>query len=281
MTLGTALAEATARLASAGIDNPRLEARLLLAWALDLTPEIVFGYPERPLDPAGRDRLRDALDRRVARQPLAQIIGQREFWSLPFRVNEQTLIPRPDSETLIETVLDLPLSPRARLLDLGTGSGCLLLALLHELPEATGLGVDLSFGAVAVARDNAEALGLQDRADFVVGDWWAPVRGRFDVVISNPPYIRRDDLAGLAPEVRQYEPRQALDGGPDGLDFYRRLAAEVPRYLVDGGWLAVEVGQGQADDVTALFRRAGLHGLSMRQDLSAIPRCVFGQRKST
>ncbi len=240
----------------------------------------MFGYPERPLSTAAAGRLIGGTARRAARAPLAHIVGVREFWSLAFRVTSDVLIPRPDSETVIEAVLAAGPPPDARLLDLGTGSGCLLLALLHERPRWSGVGIDRAPDAVAVARANADALGLADRAAFLAGDWAAPLTGRFEVIVSNPPYIPSDQIAALEPEVRDHEPPPALDGGPDGLDAVRRVAAAAARHLTGGGLLACEVGIGQADAVTALLAEAGFAGLDQRRDLGGVPRCVTGWRKT-
>ncbi len=239
----------------------------------------MFGYPERPLADHAAARLRDATARRAARVPLAHILGIREFWSLPFRVTRDVLVPRPDSETLVAAALDAGLPDGARLLDLGTGSGCLLLALLHERPDWTGVGVDRSPAALAVAQENARALGLADRAGFVAGDWTAPLASRFDAILSNPPYVRSADLATLDPEVRDHDPALALDGGADGLEAYRRIVAEVPRLLRAGGRLGLEVGGGQAAAVSGLMAAAGFGGLIRRHDLGGVARCLTGTLK--
>ena len=280
-TLRDALAAATRRLAEAGIPEARLDARLLLQHRLGLRREDVFLQADRPLtaeEAAGYEAL---LARRLAREPVSRILGEREFWSLPFRLSPDTLDPRPDTETLVEAVLDrvpVRVAP-LRLLDLGTGSGCILLALLHELPNAAGLGVDRAPGAARTARENAGRLGLAGRAGFAVSDWATAVRGPFDIVVSNPPYIPAADIAALAPEVRRHDPALALAGGADGLDPYRLLAREMPRLLRAGGTAAFEVGIGQDRDVAALLAASGLEVLEVRRDLGGIGRCVVARAR--
>lgn len=278
VTIGSALAACRMALTEAEVDSPALDARLLLAEALGASVEHVIAWPERPLDEAAQARLAALLGRRVAREPMAQILGRREFWSLDFAVTADVLTPRPDSETLIAAALDhIDRTQPLRVLDLGVGSGCLLLTLLSELPRATGVGVDCSAAALAVARRNADALGLAARAAFVRGDWLSGVSGPFDLVISNPPYIARGELSSLPPEVRQ-EPRAALDGGEDGLDFYRALAAGLPAVLVPDGVAVIEMGAGQAENVTGILRAAGLEPRHQRADLSGVVRCVVARR---
>lgn len=284
VTVGAALAALAGRLAAAGIESARLDARLLLAHAVGRDPLWIVAHPERALDAEARRRLAGLAERRERRQPIAQIIGEREFWSLPFRVTADTLTPRPETETLVEAVL-AAISDRAaplRLLDLGTGTGCLLLSLLSELPNARGVGVDCSAAALAVARGNADKLGLAPRAEFVSGDWGRGLDGLFDVIVSNPPYIPENDIAELEPEVAVHEPRGALAGGGDGLDCYRRMAADVVRLLAPRGMAAVEIGVGQAEAVCAIFTRAGVNGTAVRRDLSSVERCViFGDWEKT
>lgn len=277
-SVGAALARSRAALTAAGIESAALDARLLVAAALAAPIEQVIAWPERALDPAARARLEALLARRVAREPMSHILGRREFWSLEFTVTADVLTPRPDSETLVAAALEqigAPARP-AKILDLGVGSGCLLLALLSELPRATGIGVDCSAAALAVARRNAEALGLADRVELVHGDWLAAAAGRFDLVVSNPPYIPRAELAALPPEVR-HEPRLALDGGEDGLDFYRALATGLPRVLAAGGFAVIEIGAGQAEFVTSILCRGGLEPWLRRSDLSGTIRCLLAR----
>jgi release factor glutamine methyltransferase len=268
-------------LTAAGIDNARFEARLLLAHATGFSIEqlIARGRDEAPDGVAAA--LRSLTARRVTREPMAYILGEREFWGLPFKVSPAVLVPRPDSETVIEGVLGLmPDRDRAwRILDLGVGSGCLLLTLLREFPQARGVGLDASEEALAVARDNAEALDVSGRARLVAGDWrqagWAEgLHGPFDLVVSNPPYIGSGTIPELMPEVARFEPRLALDGGRDGLDAYRLIAAAGPKLVTVGGHLVVEIGEGQAIDVKGLFAEAGLTPLAPLKDLGGIERVV-------
>lgn len=255
-----------------GIEDARREARLLLDHCAGAAASDV-----QPLPPGAFAGLRALLERRRNREPVSQILGQWEFWSLPFYVTAATLTPRPDTETLVQAALDLLPDRGAtlRLLDLGTGSGCLLLALLHELPAARGLGIDKSPAALAVAQRNASALGLADRAQFALGDWAEGLRGRFDLIVSNPPYIPRHEIPGLMPEVSRHEPVIALDGGSDGLECYRQLAPQIAARLAAGGLALLEVGQGQADSVMAILTATGLEPAGVRADLGGRERCVI------
>ena len=277
MTLGRLLKEAAACLAEAGIDGAAREARLLLQAAGDLPISTQIAFPERTIEAGAAARFRTLVTRRATREPMAHILGQREFWSLPFKVTADTLDPRPDSETLVQAILDqIPdRNTPLRLVDFGTGTGCLLLALLHELPKATGLGIDASAGALAVAAENALALGLTARASFRQGDWDDGIAPAFDIMLSNPPYIPSGEIESLQPEVAAFEPRLALDGGPDGLAPYRRLAPSAVRLLSPGGLAAFEVGSGQADSVAAIGEAAGLRHIATASDLGAVPRCVL------
>ena len=212
---------------------------------------------------------------------MAYILGEREFWGLPFKVTPAVLVPRPDSETVIEAVLALkPDRRRAwRLLDLGVGSGCLLLTLLREYPQATGVGLDASPGALAVAGENAAALGVADRTSLVAGDWRLPgwleaVGGPFDLVVANPPYVESGAIDGLMPEVARFEPRLALDGGADGLDAYRAIAAAGPKLITSGGLLIVEVGEGQAVEISSILDRSGLRPAGRWRDLGGVERVL-------
>lgn len=276
-TVAAALRCGTELLARAGIAEPRREARLLLALALGLDPGIILGYPERVLDAAAQARIVPLFERRASREPFSRIAGRRQFWSLDLEISPDTLDPRPDSETLVETALAFVGDRRAklRILDLGTGSGALLLALLSELPCATGLGVDLLPAAAAIARRNAARLGLAGRALFLAGFWGEAISsGWADVILANPPYIIASEIDGLAPEVARFEPRMALDGGPDGLGAYRELTTVLPWLLAPGGIAVLEVGAGQADPVTELLVKAGLESRGVRRDLAGIERCV-------
>ncbi len=276
VTAGEKVSEAARRLAGAGIEQARREARLLVALALGVEPAVVLGYPERELTPATLQRLEALIARRAAREPFSRLAGRRQFWSLDLEISPDTLDPRPDSETLVEAALALlpdRLAP-LRLIDFGTGSGCLLLALLSELSNASGIGVDILPGAVATARRNAAALGLADRAFFVAGNWGQIISGRTDVILANPPYIPSIEIDILAPEVAWFEPRCALDGGVDGLVAYRDLAVEARRLLAPEGIALFEVGAGQAAAVTALLAEAGLALRTVKCDLSGTVRCI-------
>ena len=270
-TVGALLQAGAARLAAAGIEEPRREARILLGHAAGLTAAQMLTDPACPADP---DPFAALLARRAAREPMALVLGFQEFWSLRFAVSSETLIPRADSEAIVEAALALP-AP-GRVLDLGTGTGCLLLAVLSERPDAWGVGVDLVPGATVLARANAAALGFGGRAAMVAGCWAESLAGRFDLVLSNPPYIRRGDIGALQPEVAVHEPATALDGGPDGLDAYRRITAGLPGLLAPGGHAILEIGEGQGEAVSSLARLAGLSLVGFRRDLSGTERaCII------
>ena len=276
-TRNEALGAATEALRSAGVDSPRREARLLMQHALGLSPEALLAHEDRPLGGAEDRRLAALVRRRAAREPIAYLTGRREFWSLEFAVDRSTLVPRPETETVIEAVLALAahLPSRPRVLDLGTGSGCLLVALLSELPGAVGAGIDISAAAVSLARANAARHGLGGRASFAVGDWGAALAARFDIVVCNPPYVTEAAWASLAPEIVQYEPNAALAGGQDGYACYRKLAPQIADLLAPAGLAAIEVGTGMADNVATLFDAAGLAEIERGRDLAGIDRCVL------
>jgi len=260
-------------------EQPRSEARRLVEAALDWPVASQLADPDRIIDAASVEALDALLHRRAERQePLSRILGRREFWGLSLEIEGATLDPRPDTETLVELALDLfsgpERSPPLQILDLGTGSGALLLALLSEYPEAQGLGVDQDSDTLATATRNAARLGLGGRARFEVGDWLSEVSGRFDLIVSNPPYIPTEDLAGLDRAVRDFDDPLALDGGADGLAFYARTLREAGRCLAPGGVLILELGIGQADSVQALGRDSGWSLLSLRDDLAGIPRAM-------
>jgi release factor glutamine methyltransferase len=271
------LGRAATLLAEAGVEEPRLEARLLLAGAAGWPPESIFARRGERLAEETARRAAAMLDRRRRRQPSAQILGRREFWGLEFEVTPDVLDPRPDTETLVAAALGRIGNQAAplRVLDLGTGTGCLLLAILNELPDAHGLGVDLSPAAVRLAGANAERLGLSGRARFATGDWGGGLDEEFDVILSNPPYIPSGEITGLQPEVAQWEPRLALDGGADGLDAYRRLALDLPRLLHPAGFAAVEVGSTQAAAVGSICARSDLRLLDCARDLAGRERCLL------
>jgi release factor glutamine methyltransferase len=267
------------QLIARGIPNPRLDARILLAHVLQTSHSHLLAYPEQLLNDEQVQQFRALLQRRLAFEPVSRIIGRREFWGLEFNLSPDTLDPRPDSEILVETVLKeiddrtLPLS----LLDLGTGSGCLLLALLHELPQATGRGIDISGGAIKTAQQNAQALNLEQRVQLIQQDWTTGITGQYDWIISNPPYIPSSAIASLAADVRLYDPLQALDGGQDGLRCYQFFAAYLKPLLKLKGKVALEIGQGQEQAVEHLFTDAGFQCLRWMADLSGITRCGLFQ----
>jgi release factor glutamine methyltransferase len=259
-----ALALITTRLKNAGIEAPRREARILLAAAHHITAAALLSLPEA--DPT---RFEPLLRRRESREPMAYITGHKEFWGLNFAVSPATLIPRPDSETLIEATLTLTPS---RILDLGTGTGCLLLAALHEHKTAIGIGVDISPAAAALAAANAASLGLSARAAFLAGHWADAIAGQFDLILSNPPYIKTTDIPTLMPEVRQFEPLSALAAGPDGAAAYRAIIAALPRLLAPGGTAILELGAGQAKLVESL---ATGFQFTTRADLAGMKRAAI------
>lgn len=269
------LCAATRSLRAAGIEAPRAEARLLLRAATGWTPERLLAEPQASVPEPAVRRMARLVEARAARTPMAYLLGEREFWSLRLCVGPGVLVPRPETETLVEAALEaLPdRAARLRILDLGTGSGCLLLALLHEYPNAVGLGVDRSAEALAIAAANARTLGLAGRALFVRGDWGRALGGSFDLIVANPPYVATDELRALAPEVVRHEPVAALDGGPDGFDAYRALLPDLLRLRAPAGLACLEIGAGQEPALRALFEAAGLD-VSARPDLAGIPRCL-------
>jgi len=265
---------------ASGIDTPELDARLLIGHALSLDHARLAASDRRRLGTDETNAIAALAERRLAHEPVARIIGFKEFWSLQFRVDAATLVPRPETETVVEAALAAidsggPRSRDLRILDIGTGSGAILLALLTELPNAFGVGCDVSLPALAVARDNARRLGL-NRAAFVACDMAAAFCGPFDLIVSNPPYIASGEIATLPPEVRLFDPSLALDGGADGLNGYREIAATAPSLLRPGGSLIVELGAGQAEMVAALFAGGGLAPAPPRPDLSGLPRALVG-----
>lgn len=271
MTANEALRAAIPRLRAGGIEDAALDARLLMAHALGIAQDrLTLHLPEGMTTPQGA-AYEAAITARLARQPVAQIIGQRQFWGLTFRVTQDTLDPRPDTEALVAEALKAPFQT---LLDLGTGTGCILLSCLHASPQAQGLGVDLSPAALAVAEGNAQSLGLASRAEFQPSDWFSNVTGRYDLIVSNPPYIAADEMPALAPEVRDWEPHLALTPGGDGLTPYRIIAREAPRHLTGQGRLLVEIGPTQGQAVSALFAAAGLHNIRILPDMDGRDRVL-------
>jgi release factor glutamine methyltransferase len=269
-----ALAEA---FAASGFEDAAREARLTLRASENVSAAAWLAEPDAPLsDPA---RAEAFAERRLSGEPLSRILGRREFWSLDLALSPAVLDPRPDTETLVEAALAaVDRSRPLRVLDFGVGSGAILAALLSELPNATGVGVDVSAEAAATARANLERFGLGARAQIVVSDWDAALGdAAFDLIVSNPPYIPSADIVGLAPEVRDHDPRLALDGGADGLDAYRALAPIIARRLAPEGWFVLEFGGGQGDTVSALLGNAGLAPTRRHADLGGIERCVGGR----
>jgi release factor glutamine methyltransferase len=264
-----------------GLEAPTLDARILVGHALGLDHTGLAAEANRALTAEEAAAIAELSARRLAREPVARIRGEKEFWELPFKVNSETLLPRPETETVVEAALaafdrDTRKSRALRIVDLGTGSGALLLALLSERPRACGIGTDISIAALHCARDNAVALGLATRASFVACDYGAAV----DLLVSNPPYVARADIAALQPEVRDFDPRRALDGGPDGLDGYRAIASDARRLLAPEGMLVVELGRGQLAAVTAIFAATGLEPAAPKYDLSGIARALVMRAKS-
>lgn len=272
MTGAEALRRAARTLAEAGIEGAARDARRLLAHALGVAPERITVVAGDEMTEAEERAFAAAVAARAARQPVSQITGKRDFYGLSFRVTPDTLDPRPETELLVAAALERPF---VRMLDLGTGTGCILLSCLEGMPVATGIGTDTSEAALAVAAENAAALGLARRARFLRADWFADVPGRFDLIVSNPPYIAAAEMADLAPEVRDWEPRAALTPGGDGLDAYRAIAAGAPARLMAGGRLLLEIGPSQAASVAALLTARGFPTPEIRHDLDGRDRVVI------
>lgn len=264
------------RFRKAEVTTAELDARLLLSAATGVSDVSLIADPNRLLEPEGLASLELLVAQRIAGRPVSRLLGVREFWGLDFSLNVETLDPRSDSETLIEAVLEkIPgKSAPLRILDLGTGTGCLLLALLSEFSNAKGTGVDCSEQAIEAATQNAEHLRLGTHSTFQVGDWAAGLDGVFDVIVSNPPYIPTGDLSGLSVEVREHDPSKALDGGPDGLDAYRHLFPEMKRLLEPGGYGFLEFGEGQSSDIATIAENAGFEVCEIRADLAGVLRVL-------
>ncbi|MBB5047643.1 release factor glutamine methyltransferase [Rhodopseudomonas rhenobacensis] len=301
LTIDAARRAVAARLRQAAIESAELDARLLIGAVLELDLTGLITAAARLLTPDEAAALDALVARRIEGEPVARILGVKEFWGLPLHLSGDTLVPRPDTETIVEAALQsfagasLPGEPRPaeplprlslqrasgpqRIADLGTGSGAILLALLSEWPDAQGVATDISLDALRTARGNAARLGLADRAGFVACNYASALQGPFDLIVSNPPYIRSADIAALDREVREHDPRRALDGGADGLDAYRTIAQQAAALLAPGGALIVEIGQGQDDEVAALMRSAGLTtDGAPKPDLAGIARAVIGRR---
>jgi release factor glutamine methyltransferase len=277
-----ALRWAVLKLQQEKIESASLDSRILLEYVLGVSREQLLFALDQPMSAEQYARFEMLVEKRAQRQPIAQLIGKREFWGMNFVVNEHTLDPRPDSEALVEYVLER-VENRAdifKVLDLGTGTGCLLLSILSELPSARGLGVDYSENALQVAKENAMALGLAGRTQFMCGDWCEKIDGEFDIIISNPPYIPTQVIPTLDPEVSQFEPKLALDGGEDGFACYRKIMKKLPKILAKNGFAAFELGMGQQKELTALAGENGLEAVGVRNDLSGIARCIIFQHKN-
>jgi release factor glutamine methyltransferase len=283
-TVETARRALTARFRTHAIDSAELDARILVGAALRLDLTGVITAANRLVTAAEAARLEDFARRRLQGEPVARILGAKEFWGLPLQLSAATLVPRPDTETVVELALAMPraaphLDRRLRIADIGTGSGAILLALLSELPDAYGLGTDISVAALRTAKSNAARLGFAARADFVACDYAAALSGPFDLIVSNPPYVRSAEIMDLATEVRDHDPHRALDGGKDGLDAYRALVPEAARLLAFQGALIVEIGHDQSGELEGLMAAAGLTlERPPKADLAGIRRAVAGRK---
>lgn len=277
MTGADVLRRAIPRLREAGITDAARDARMLLAHAMGIAADRLTLHLADDLDPRTEPAFDALVAARARHQPIAQIIGRRHFWGRSFRVTPDVLDPRPETETLVAAALAEPFD---RVLDLGTGSGCILLSLLMDRPTASGVGVDLSPPALAVAEANRQALGLQDRATLQQGNWFEGVIGTFDLIVSNPPYIAADEMPGLAPDVRDWEPALALTPGGDGLAAYRAILPQAPLYLAPFGRLLVEIGPTQGAAILKMMQAAGLQDVTVLPDLDGRDRVVSGRRQS-
>lgn len=276
-TMSDVMRRARDMLAAHGIDEPEANAKALMMHATGLGPMQIIVGGTGLLTQDQHALFGQMLLRRLGGEPVGRILGQRDFWGMSFMLSAGTLEPRPDSETIVEEALALAVRqarPARRILDLGTGSGCLLIALLHELPLASGLGVDLSFDAAETARGNAARNHVSGRCVIVQGSWGEGLEQRFDLIVSNPPYIATDEIAGLQREVREHDPALALDGGPDGLEPYRVIIPDLPRLLAPGGVAVLEIGAGQDAAIRALAGQHGFGGISTRRDLGGHVRAI-------
>jgi release factor glutamine methyltransferase len=286
LTLVTAWTKARKALEAAGVESPVLDARMLLEVAVGVTRSAIVTDPYRPVPDEAAATLDALVARRAAREPLAHIIGRKGFWTLDLIVSPAVLTPRPDTETLVDLVVKARAGwPKQRVLDLGAGSGAIILALLSSWDDAEGVAIDASTDALEIARENAARIGLSERCAFVHADWTGPLAldarpGLFDVIVSNPPYIASAEIDGLEPEVVRHEPRLALDGGADGLDAYRQIAPLIASMLKPNGLWAVEVGRGQADQVRGIAEAAGLMVNAITLDLNGVARVVSGGQVS-
>jgi release factor glutamine methyltransferase len=264
---------------AAGIDDADVDARVLAGHALHLDRARLVSQSDRVLEAREVNAISGLAARRLKREPVSRILGRKEFWSLALAITSDVLVPRPETETVVEGALDFVVRnglrmEKLRILDIGTGSGALLVALLNELPNATGIGTDINRAALEAAQINVAQFGFESRSSLIACDMAAGVQGQFDLVVSNPPYIARGQIASLAPEVRDYDPMMALDGGDDGLTAYRSISADAKRILAQGGRLFVEIGAGQEPAVRELFTNAGLVVGIARNDLAGTPRVL-------
>ena len=280
-TLGAALAEARAKFAAAGLADAAIEARLLLGGLLGLSNTEMFVGTDRELADGDRALIDEAVARRLKREPVHRILGRREFHGSPFLLSRETLEPRPDTETLVDSVVEFAAGLTRndiRILDLGTGTGAIILSILKELPDATGVGSDISDDALRTAAENARLIGVEQRFEPVQSDWFGRLSGRFDIIVSNPPYICSDVIPVLEPEVRDFDPLAALDGGPDGLDAYRAIAEGADAFLNADGFIGLEIGFDQKDPVTTIFEKAGFKLAQARRDYGGNDRVLLFTR---
>ena len=277
LSLGTLYTSLKNELKLSGVESASMETRILLAHSLNISDAIIIGYPETLVDSEHIDIIKSKINRRISGEPISYIVGSREFWSLSFKVTPDTLIPRQESELLIDLALQnisdhkLPLS----ILDLGTGSGCLLLSLLSELPFARGVGIDISQPALNVAINNAKDMNLSSRVSFQNRDWFEGLEGQFDLILSNPPYIKRNKIPNLAAQIRDFEPVLALNGGNDGLEHYRRIGQDCSKKIAPSGFLLLEIGASQAVDVSDILLKSGLSKVKVYTDFSNLDRCIL------
>ncbi len=280
MDLAETICWASCVLEKTGLENPRHEARLLVGYGLGIPVEQILYDQSHQLSEAECANVAALIGRRKDHEPFAYITGTKEFWSLEFGVGEESLIPRPASECIVESALDVlrDTKDEAQILDLGTGSGCLLLSVMHERSDLNGVGIDCSYETIRRATDNSHRLNMKERAKFVVGNWGAALECRFDLILCNPPYVRSSEIGGLMRDVSRYEPRLALDGGADGLSCFRSIGPQLSRLLTPGGMVCIEVGVDQANSVISIFGEYGLKLHDRRTDLAGVERClVFGR----